>query len=95
MRTLLRLSILLVTLLAIASVAAAQLSYDIIWSATPGGGGSSRGGPYTLEGSILTSAGVMTGDGLVLHSGFWSSQGRTGNMMPRLWLPVLLRGQAR
>lgn len=95
MRAFLRVSILVVALLAFAVQAGAQGGYDIRWQAVPGGGGISRGGPYALAGSILPHAGALAGKSLVLHSGFWSWDIRTGRVIPRLWLPMLIRGQTR
>jgi hypothetical protein len=63
---------------AVATAVLAQTGgdYDLSWSTVDGGGGSSSGGEYVLDGTIgQPDAGAMTGAGYSLQGGFWRSGG--------------------
>jgi hypothetical protein len=60
-----------VTLLVL-SLAAAQAQYSLDWSTIDGGGGTSTGGVYSVNGTIgQPDAGVMSGGNYTLQGGFW------------------------
>ena len=51
---------------------AARAQYSIDWFTIDGGGGTSGGGAYTLNGTIgQTDAGTLSGGGYTLEGGFW------------------------
>lgn len=46
--------------------------YDLSWCTIDGGGGTSSGGAYVLNGTIgQHDAGLLSGDDYVLQGGFW------------------------
>ena len=62
----------------------AQFAID--WFTLDGGGGSSTGGAYTLEGTIgQPDAGVLSGGSYTVQGGFWSAfAGGSGESLPLL-----------
>jgi hypothetical protein len=68
-------------------------SYDLTWWTVDGGGYTfSRGGEYTLGGTIgQPEANVLRGGGLTLAGGFWGG-GETVTVDLRIYLPLVLRG---
>ena len=61
--------------LTLARVAAADLSggYTIAWHSVDGGGGTSTGGAYTLDGSVgQPDAGRQSGGAYSVAGGFWA-----------------------
>jgi hypothetical protein len=82
----------LVALLLLASVALAQGGYDLSWFTVDGGGGNSSGGPYILSGTAgQLDAGGLSGGTYTLTGGFWT--GVAGPMPPlfAIYLPLVLR----
>lgn len=65
--------------------------YDLTWSSIDGGGGSSTGGVYTLNGTIgQTDAGSLSGGGYTLSGGFWV--GAASVLMDQfVYLPLVLK----
>lgn len=60
------------TLLALATASASAQTYSIDWFTIDGGGGTSSGGAYSLNGTIgQPDAGVMSGGVYSLTGGFW------------------------
>lgn len=55
------------------AVASAQ-TFTVEWSTIDGGGGSARGGPFTLSGTIgqWDAGATMTGGNYALTGGFWA-----------------------
>jgi len=89
-----RIVFVLVLLLVIALPVLAQSGggYDLSWSTTDGGGGSSAGGSYTLNGTAgQPDAGGMTGGGYTLSSGFWFGGEPIVPPGEDLFLPLILR----
>jgi hypothetical protein len=87
-RTTLLLSIVLALL--VGSIAAAQTGgrYDLSWSTTDAGGGSSRGGSYALASTLgQPDAGVLSGGSYTLNGGFWND----ALVARSVYLPILLR----
>lgn len=65
--------------------------YDLSWSTTDGGGGSSSGGSFSLSGTIgQPDAGVMSGGAFTLAGGFWGGGAVTISEL-QLYLPAILR----
>jgi hypothetical protein len=63
--------------------------YELTWSTIDGGGGSSNGGGYTLDGSIgQADAGNLSGGAYTLGGGFW---GGVPSLNYRVYLPLVLR----
>jgi hypothetical protein len=67
-------------------------SYMLTWWTVDGGGHTfSRGGGYTLGGTIgQPDANVLRGGGLTLAGGFWGG-GETVTVDHRIYLPLILR----
>lgn len=63
--------------------------YDLSWSTIDGGGYTfSAGGDYTLGGTIgQPDAGVLSGGGYTLGSGFWGGAA----VEYKIYLPLVLR----
>jgi len=62
--------------------------YDLAWSTTDGGGGTSSNGDYTLAGTVgQPDAGVSSGVGYTLVGGFWGGVGA----LHHVYLPIVLR----
>lgn len=65
--------------------------YDLSWSTTDGGGGSSSGGAFSLAGTAgQPDAGVMSGGAFSLAGGFWGGGVMTSPEL-HLYLPAILR----
>jgi hypothetical protein len=65
--------------------------YDLSWSTTDGGGGSSSGGIFDLTGTAgQPDAGVMSGGDFTLAGGFWGGGVETITQL-QLFLPVIVR----
>ena len=65
--------------------------YDLSWSTTDGGGGSSSGGAFSLSGTGgQPDAGVMSGGAFTLAGGFWGGGAVTITEL-HLYLPAILR----
>ena len=76
----------------IVSIAAAQSGsgYDLTWNTIDGGGGSSSGGSYTLDGTLgQFEAGALSGSGYTLSGGFWYGAPAAAHF--EIYLPVVLR----
>jgi len=84
-------AVLLIGLLAGASLAAAAVGsgYSIDWFTVDGGGGASSGGSYTASGTIgQPDAGALSGGGYTLQGGFWGSNAPA---IHQLYLPLTRR----
>ena len=65
--------------------------YDLSWSTTDGGGGSSTGGVFSLTGTAgQPDAGVMSGGEFTLTGGFWRG-GVVTSTEWHLYLPSILK----
>ena len=92
MRHRLNLALLVLALLLITTTVFAQTGsgYDLTWSTIDGGGGTSSGGTYLLDGTIgQFDAGVMSGGAYTLSGGFWGSLNVTAQI--EVFLPLILR----
>ena len=73
--------------------ASPQSDYDLSWYTIAGGGGSSSGSGYSLDGTIgQLEMGAMRGGSYTLASGFWGS----GIIVPAgrnysLFIPLVVR----
>lgn len=77
--------------LALSRPASAELAggYEISWHTVDGGGGTSTGGAYTLDGTIgQHDAGSQSGGGYVLAGGFWAG---LASALYSLFLPLVTR----
>jgi hypothetical protein len=77
------------TLLALASIAFAQVSsnYDLSWHVIGGGGGQMDSTGHSLQGTLGQPAtGLMTSSGHTLCSGFWCE----GSEEFEVYLPLVL-----
>lgn len=64
--------VLLALILCVAGLASAQ-SYSVDWFTVDGGGGTSSGGAFTINGTIgQPDAGVLSGGDYTVEGGFWS-----------------------
>jgi hypothetical protein len=62
-------------------------AYSIPWYTIDGGGGTSTGGLFALQGTAgQPEAGTMTGGPYTLTGGFWTSQQGRG-----VWVPLVIR----
>ena len=69
--------------------AAPTAGYEISWYTIDGGGGSSSGGSYQLDGTIgQADAGALSGGGYTLNDGFWGGAALNYN----IYLPLVLKG---
>ena len=86
-----------VLVLGLASVVlAAPQAFDLSWWTVDGGGGTSEGETYALEGTIgQADAGYeMTGGAYTLAGGFWGAGGVAPTPVPldqQLYLPLISR----
>ena len=65
--------------------------YDLSWSTTDSGGGSSSGGVFSLSGTAgQPDAGMMSGGSFTLSGGFWGGGAVTITEL-HLYLPAILR----
>ncbi len=68
--------------------AAPNADYEITWYTVDGGGGTSSGGVYTLDGTIgQPDAGTLNGGSYTLAGGYWNG----GAMAYRVYLPLVLK----
>ena len=77
-------------LLAAVSAALAQgaAGLTLDWWTADGGGGQSSGGRYSLQATIgQPEAGVMSGGGYTLLSGYWDVPGDHQIFLPAVWRP--------
>lgn len=93
-----RLRVLLVPLLMVVltTVALAQSGggLDLTWSAVAGGGGTSAGGSFTLQGAIGqhdVARPSLRGGKLTMRSGFWAPPEAPAGIPPQTYLPLILR----
>jgi hypothetical protein len=80
--------VLVIAITAWPSFAQSGGGYDLTWSTIDGGGGTSSNSGYALAGTIgQAEAGVLSGGGYTLNSGFWpgSSNGY------RVFLPLIIK----
>lgn len=88
-RTAILLTILL--LLASGAWAIAAEPFDLSWMTFDGGGGTSRGGGYTLGGTVgQPDAGLMAGGEYTLGGGFWGG-GALVRAAYDVYLPLVVR----
>ncbi|HSN78665.1 MAG TPA: hypothetical protein VL334_26645 [Anaerolineae bacterium] len=68
--------------------------FNLTWSAVPGGGGTSAGGSYTVQGAIGqhdVDGPSMRGGKLAMRSGFWAPPEAPAAISPRTYLPLIMR----
>jgi len=85
--------VLVILLLAAASAAYARLDgFSVNWWTVDGGGGTSSGNGYTLNGTLgQPDAGtIASGNGYTLAGGFWHG-GVVAAVQLKLYLPVVVR----
>jgi hypothetical protein len=92
MKKILVLGMLILLILSLASFALAAGSYDLSWWTVDGGGGTSSGNGYTLNGTLgQPDAGtVASGGGYTLAGGFWHG-GVVTTLMMKIYLPLEIR----
>jgi hypothetical protein len=85
-------TLVLVLIVFISSIALAAGSYDLSWWTIDGGGGTSSGNSYTLNGTIgQPDAGTLSsGGGYTLTGGFWHG-GVVASSETKVYLPFLLK----
>jgi hypothetical protein len=67
--------------------AAPDATYTIPWYTVDGGGGTSSGGIYALQGTAgQPDAGVLTGGEYTLTGGYWYTQAARG-----IWMPLVIK----
>lgn len=83
------LTLLVMLVLAATSMALAQDSgYTLPWWTSDGGGGDSRGGGYSLSGTIgQPDADILSGGNYLLEGGFWGG-GSLVTPPLRIYLPL-------
>ena len=94
-RLVLPLSVLIAALLSV-TIATAQTGsgYDLTWTTSNSGGGTTSSGGYTLNLTLgQVDAGVQSGGGYTLMGGFWSgvSEASSGPVDHWLYLPLVRR----
>lgn len=85
--------VLLLVLLGLSGLAQAQSgSYDLSWWTVDGGGGTSSGNGYSLNGTLgqPDAGAVASGGGYTLAGGFWHG-GVAAAIQLKLYLPVVVR----
>ena len=85
--------VLLLAVFSLAGLARAQLgNYILNWWTVDGGGGTSSGNGYTLNGTLgQPDAGtIASGNGYTLAGGFWHG-GVVAAVQLKLYLPVVVR----
>ena len=66
--------------------------YDLKWSTTDGGGGSSAGGVYNLSGTIgQPDTAVISGGGYILSGGFWFGGEAISPLEVPFFLPLIVK----
>lgn len=85
--------LMVVSVVAVAAPALAQTGvFDMIAWSINGGAATSRGGAYTLSGTIgQADAGQMEGGDFVLGGGFWGGGVLVGVTSATVFLPLILR----
>lgn len=70
-----------------------QQAYDLSWWTVDGGGGSSAGSNYTLDGTAgqPDPGSILRGGDYSLEGGFWGG-GISGVTMFNIYLPLTMRG---
>jgi hypothetical protein len=82
--------IVLAALIVSIAVAQSSVGYDLTWSTINGGGGSSSGSGYALDGTLgQFDAGALSGGGYTVSGGFWYGPSATAHF--EIYLPVVLR----
>jgi hypothetical protein len=76
----------------VSSIALAAGSYDLSWWTVDGGGGTSSGNGYTLNGTLgQPDAGtISSGEGYTLVGGFWHG-GVVASPETKVFLPLLVK----
>ena len=92
MKKILVLGMLILLILSLSGFALAAGSFDLSWWTVDGGGGTSSGNGYTLNGSLgQPDAGtIANGGGYTLAGGFWHG-GVAAAVQLKLYLPVVVR----
>jgi hypothetical protein len=92
MKKILYFGILIVLILSLSGLALAAGSYDLSWWTVDGGGGTSSGNGYTLNGTLgQPDAGtVASGGGYTLAGGFWHGGVAVFPVM-KVLLPILTK----
>jgi hypothetical protein len=85
--------LILLGLVLTAGVAIAQTGYTLPWSTANGGGGSSSGDGYTIQGTVgQTQVNTLTGGGYTLSGGYWIPASETdGTEGSKVYLPTVMR----
>ncbi len=83
--------LLILVFLLLAGVVLAADGYDLSWHVISGGGAHTEGGAYTLDGSVVQPAGVMSGGDYELQSGFWYGVSVAGPVTGWAYLPVIVK----
>jgi hypothetical protein len=91
-KRLLRIFLAPILVLVFTGIALAQSGngFDLTWSTADGGGGTSTGGVFTLQGTIgQPDAGTLFGGSYGLQGGFWGDvQASAGTLV---YLPLVIR----
>jgi hypothetical protein len=92
MKKILFFGILVVLIISLSGLALAAASYELSWWTVDGGGGSSSGSGYTLNGTIgQPDAGTLaSGGGYTLAGGFWHG-GAAALAETKVYLPVMVK----
>ena len=85
-------TLVLVLIIFVSGMALAAGSYDLSWWTVDGGGGSSSGSGYTLNGTLgQPDAGTLaSGGGYTLAGGFWHG-GVAASLETKVYLPLLTK----
>jgi hypothetical protein len=85
-------ALVLVLIIFVSGIALAAGSYDLSWWTVDGGGGSSMGNGYTLNGTLgQPDAGTLSsGGGYILTGGFWDG-GTIVSTEIKIFLPLLVK----
>ena len=92
MKKILYFGILIVLIISLSGIALTAGGYDLSWWTVDGGGGTSSGNGYTLNGTLgQPDAGtVATGGGYTLAGGFWHG-GVAVSVQMKVFLPLTER----
>ena len=82
----------LALLLLVSGTALAAGSYDLSWWTADGGGGTSSGNGYTLNGTLgqPDAGAIASGGGYTLAGGFWHG-GVAASLEMQVYLPLLTK----
>jgi hypothetical protein len=85
-------ALVLVLIIFVSGMALAAGSYDLSWWTVDGGGGSSMGNGYTLNGTLgQPDAGtISSGGGYTVGGGFWHG-GVVASPEMQIFLPLLVK----